>query len=96
MIVPTGELEGRQDVQLCAMKSPLIVPTGELEGRQDRAMFSCPLFWLRQSSGSCGCSAGWSKVCSAMDRFEKFLTTVIACIMLGWLLGIGMKLAGIR
>lgn len=31
-----------------------------------------------------------------MNRFEKFLTTVVACIMLGWLLGIGMKLAGIR
>lgn len=31
-----------------------------------------------------------------MEKFNKFLTTVIACILLGWLLGLGMKLAGIR
>ena len=35
LIVPTGELEGRQDVWLSASVSILIVPTGELEGRQD-------------------------------------------------------------
>lgn len=31
-----------------------------------------------------------------MNRFEKFLTTVVTCILLGWLLGIGLRLAGIR
>lgn len=31
-----------------------------------------------------------------MNRFEKFLTTVVTCIMLGWLFGIGLRLAGIR
>lgn len=31
-----------------------------------------------------------------MEKLEKLLTTVITCILLGWLLGLGMKLAGIR
>lgn len=31
-----------------------------------------------------------------MEKFEKFLTTVITCILLGWLLGLGLRLAGIR
>lgn len=31
-----------------------------------------------------------------MKKFDKFLTTVIACILLGWLLGLGLRLAGIR
>ena len=35
-IVPTGELEGRQDSIARLDDAGLIVPTGELEGRQDR------------------------------------------------------------
>ena len=35
-----------------------------------RARCSCQLFWLRQSSGSCGCSAGWSKGCSDGEARE--------------------------
>ena len=35
-IVPTGELEGRQDYIARLDDAGLIVPTGELEGRQDR------------------------------------------------------------
>ena len=31
-----------------------------------------------------------------MEKFEKLLTTIVTCILLGWLLGIGMKMAGIR
>ena len=38
MIVPTGELEGRQDKGFVLNDEMLIVPTGELEGRQDKAM----------------------------------------------------------
>ena len=34
-IVPTGELEGRQDCIPQLVRDKLIVPTGELEGRQD-------------------------------------------------------------
>ena len=34
-IVPTGELEGRQDSARHALPPSSIVPTGELEGRQD-------------------------------------------------------------
>ena len=34
-IVPTGELEGRQDAELVGGIDEPIVPTGELEGRQD-------------------------------------------------------------
>ena len=34
-IVPTGELEGRQDLMVLASMVAYIVPTGELEGRQD-------------------------------------------------------------
>ena len=34
-IVPTGELEGREDCALSAPTSSKIVPTGELEGRED-------------------------------------------------------------
>ncbi|WP_418825245.1 hypothetical protein, partial [Paratractidigestivibacter faecalis] len=36
-IVPTGELEGRQDRQKREIDPSWIVPTGELEGRQDPA-----------------------------------------------------------
>ena len=36
VIVPTGELEGRQDVKETYVLNHLIVPTGELEGRQDK------------------------------------------------------------
>ena len=39
-IVPTGELEGRQDNGSIATLSITIVPTGELEGRQDMYLFS--------------------------------------------------------
>ena len=38
-IVPTGELEGRQDSESIASSSDFIVPTGELEGRQDCGAF---------------------------------------------------------
>lgn len=31
-----------------------------------------------------------------MDKFEEFLTTVVTCIVLGFLIGIGLRLAGIR
>lgn len=31
-----------------------------------------------------------------MEKFEKFLTTVVTCIILGFLIGIGLRLAGIR
>ena len=31
-----------------------------------------------------------------MEKLEKLLTTIVTCILLGWLLGIGMKMAGIR
>ena len=31
-----------------------------------------------------------------MEKLEKLLTTVVTCILLGLLLGLGMKLAGIR
>ena len=31
-----------------------------------------------------------------MEKFEKLLTTVITCILLGWLLGLGLRMAGIR
>ena len=42
-IVPTGELEGRQDCfGVCAYRL-LIVPTGELEGRQDNSDWLGPL-----------------------------------------------------
>ena len=34
-IVPTGELEGRQDGDFLDIPNMIIVPTGELEGRQD-------------------------------------------------------------
>ena len=37
-IVPTGELEGRQDFRVPGEMMDAIVPTGELEGRQDDAM----------------------------------------------------------
>ena len=36
-IVPTGELEGRQDRSVLLDRPAGIVPTGELEGRQDYA-----------------------------------------------------------
>ena len=36
MIVPTGELDGRQDYRALLGLKPRIVPTGELDGRQDR------------------------------------------------------------
>ena len=35
MIVPTGELDGRQDVDTGTAVDIPIVPTGELDGRQD-------------------------------------------------------------
>ena len=35
-IVPTGELEGREDAIPAGVVGGLIVPTGELEGREDR------------------------------------------------------------
>ena len=31
-----------------------------------------------------------------MEKLEKLITTIVTCILLGWLLGLGMKLAGIR
>jgi hypothetical protein len=31
-----------------------------------------------------------------MKKFEEYLTTVVAYILLGWLLGLGLRLAGIR
>lgn len=31
-----------------------------------------------------------------MEKFEELLTTVITCVLLGWLLGLGLRLAGIR
>ena len=31
-----------------------------------------------------------------MEKIEKFLTAVVTCVLLGFLLGLGMKLAGIR
>lgn len=31
-----------------------------------------------------------------MEKFDKLLTTVITCILLGWLLGLGLRMAGIR
>ena len=34
-IVPTGELEGREDWEQRVVQDRLIVPTGELEGRED-------------------------------------------------------------
>ena len=34
-IVPTGELDGRQDLLIARSSSAIIVPTGELDGRQD-------------------------------------------------------------
>ena len=37
-IVPTGELEGRQDEPIRRMLVQPIVPTGELEGRQDHGL----------------------------------------------------------
>ena len=42
-IVPTGELEGRQDSTVINRGSVFIVPTGELEGRQDGSVFTCGL-----------------------------------------------------
>ena len=34
-IVPTGELDGRQDLRPLLLCVSMIVPTGELDGRQD-------------------------------------------------------------
>ena len=31
-----------------------------------------------------------------MEKLEKLLTTIVTCVLLGWLLGLGMKMAGIR
>lgn len=31
-----------------------------------------------------------------MGRLDDFLATVLACILLGFLLGVGMRIAGIR
>ena len=41
-IVPTGELEGRQDAELVGGIDEPIVPTGELEGRQDGRISPLP------------------------------------------------------
>ena len=50
-IVPTGELEGRQDARFLPFLSVLIVPTGELEGRQD---FSSTLIDVLQNCTNWG------------------------------------------
>lgn len=31
-----------------------------------------------------------------MGEFENFLATVLACILFGFLIGIGLRIAGIR
>ena len=37
-IVPTGELEGREDLPAASVALSAIVPTGELEGREDKSV----------------------------------------------------------
>ena len=46
LIVPTGELEGRQDAEGLGEVEEGIVPTGELEGRQDRRERTSPTTFI--------------------------------------------------
>lgn len=42
-IVPTGELEGREDRDGLGVRASCIVPTGELEGREDLVLEAADL-----------------------------------------------------
>ena len=37
LIIPTGDLSGRQDISMSCTNRPCIIPTGDLSGRQDQA-----------------------------------------------------------